>query len=321
MLIYQKIRDFALKHSSTDSAFSSFLILLYKIYISEFTQVINSILGTIVIGIMLACKYFKFGFYVAVILYLITLSLSTIANKYKNERVLETKMLNQSLLGISQILCSWSICLQKCAKKLVNSKKNKREIDLILCDVDFQTAAFTVCQKLHNNLTKYCNNYDIYITVYQKYKKGNENYCKMIAYSTENEPSSFGEEYLIPNYSEDLIGKIPYHSYLFSLDSTNFAILPNYEAIKKCFVTHKINEEREADLQQYIGLPISIAKQGVSFILQVDTCKKSLFGNNKKEIESFVKTVLLPYPHFLHMIYEEARIILEVEGGINNEKV
>lgn len=316
MKMYKQIRRFALKHSAKDDALSNFLISIYKCLISEFTQVVISILGTIVIGIMLSYQYFDFWFWVVIIIYLLLLCLATIANKYKNEKVLESKMLNQSLFGISQILSTWSICLQKCAKRIANSKKTKDEIDIILENIDFQTSAFAVCQKLHSNLTKYCKSDDIYVTVYQKYKKENEDYCKMIAYSEDDEPSSFNDEYPIPSYSEELLGKIPYHSYLFSLSATNIAILPNSESINKCFVPHKISEEREGEIQQYIALPIAIAKQGVSFILQVDTRKNDLFGNNKEEIEAFSKTALLPYAHFLHMIYEEVRTILQVEGGI-----
>ena len=318
MQIYQKIRSFAKKHASYNNAFSSFLVFLYKVFISEFTHILISIIGTIVIGIMLAIKYFGFWFFITMVIYITLLFLSAISNKYKTERMLETKMLHQSLYGVSQILYSWSICLQKCAKKVANSKKSKSELEIILSETDFQAAAFTVCEKLRNNLTKYCNNDDIYITVYQKYKKGNDVYCKMIAYSTENEPSSFNEEYPIPNYSKDLLGKIPYHSYLFSLNSTNIAILSNHESIKKNFVPHDINKEREDELQQFIALPISPAKKGVLFILQIDTCNKNLFGNDKREIESFVKIALLPYSHFLHMIYEEVETIEGIKGGLKS---
>ena len=310
---YQKLRDCVLNIASKNNAFSSFIVFLYDFFIGDFANITITIIGTVVIGSMLACQYFGVGFWFAVIVYIALLLLSMLANKYNREKNLDSKLQRQALYGTSEVLRAWSVCLQKCVKAIIASKKTPDSINTALKQADFQSAAFSVCEKLHNNLTKYCENEDVYITVYQKYQKGNNTYCKMIAYSTQVEPSTFNDEYEVPSSPENQLGKVPYHSYLFSLNATNIAILPDHDSIIDTFVIHDKSKERKDSLQQYIAIPIAPAKQGVLFLLQVDTCKESLFGQEKRQIERFVHSAIYPFSQILHMIYEESRAFEQLQ--------
>ena len=314
--IYQNIKQFAIKHASKETTFSGFIVFLFGIFTNEFTDVIITIISTLILGGMYAKKYFGKWFIISAIIYCILLLFSAIAKKYYREKLFESKMNRQALMGISEVLRAWSVCLQKCARSIAASNKTKNEIKLALRNANFQSVAFTVCEKLHTNLTKYCESEDVYITIYQKYKIKNKSFCKMIAYSINNEPATFNEEYLIPMSSEGQLGKVPYHSYLFSLNSTNIDVLSTSDAINDKFIIHEKNRSREECLQQYIAIPIAPAKQGVIFLLQIDTCKEKLFGNNKNEVERFIQTAIYPYAQFLHMIYEESRVLEQLQGRI-----
>ena len=83
---------------------------------------------------------------------------------------------------------------------------------------------------------------------------------------------------------------------------------------------HKDNKEREEKIQQYICFPISIAKSGVLFLLQVDTCVKGLFGCDNDSVKEFVANYVYPYGQFLHMVYEEQRTIEQLRSIYYEEK-
>ena len=225
----------------------------------------------------------------------------------------DNKAFQDALYGMSTVLRSWSIKLQKCANQIHKAKKGKnsqQQIEIFLSEIDFQTAAFSVCEKLRNFL-KPDNPDDVYITVYQKYEDSGKKLCRMIAYSSDHEPTSKDDIYEIPLFSPDLFGNIEYHTYLFSSGKKDICVLQNPDDIRAAFSYHTKSEEREKNIKQYIGIPIAPSRQGVVFLLQVDTVIDNYFGDSVEATLEFAKNTIYPYAQFLHMIYEESRTIIQ----------
>jgi hypothetical protein len=199
--------------------------------------------------------------------------------------------------------------MQKCARELngINVRSEKKFVERSLNKADFQTAACTVCEKLRDFLTEGIDRDAVYITVYQRYDEKGCDLCRMIAYSSTHEPTSYENRYPIPAFSKDNLKKIEYHTYIFSEGRKDIIILPDYQAVQDAFIIHPGCEIRERQITQYICVPISPAKQGVTFLLQVDTNVPGLFGKDYGSIEEFAKNTIYPFAQFLHMIYEEAR--------------
>lgn len=134
----------------------------------------------------------------------------------------------------------------------------------------------------------------------------------MIAYSEKHEPTSFDKKYKIPDhaeFSEDLFGKIEYHSYLFASGRKDISVLVNRNEVKKAFILHDYCGDREDKIAQYICIPISPVGLGVTFLLQIDTVTPGKFGSDEHSMMEFVNNVIYPFAQFLHMIYEEGRTI------------
>ena len=83
--------------------------------------------------------------------------------------------------------------------------------------------------------------------------------------------------------------------------------LSDRKGIDEWFLEHDECAERESKIQQYIGIPISLPKLGVIFLLQIDTPVPKLFGKNEEEIKEFAKVGIYPYAQFLYMAYEQSR--------------
>lgn len=314
--LYNQVKLFARKHTKHDSAISHFISFLYQVFSNELADAIISIIGTVIIGIMTSINYYGLGFYLVIFVYILCVLLMALAKRHQNEKLHNLHMLKQALIGGTYILREWAIELQKSAKTICSLKRRSPEaMKNAVASINFQSAAFVVCENLCDTLCKYCDNDNIYITVYQKYSDSNVTKCKMIAYSGKYEPSTFNETYIIPDDSTGLLGEIEYHTYLFSTNKTDMVTLPDKESIRKCFVLHQKSSEREEVLQQYIAIPIAPAKLGVTFLLQVDTNISELFGKDSESVKNFAKTAIYPFAQFLHMVYEQSRTVEQLIGG------
>lgn len=314
---YSKIKKYILIKTKKESNLSYLFNFLYQIFTNEIFAAIISLLETVVIALMINFNYFKIGFWITIIIYILSVLCIAFANKYQKEKAMSNKILKQSLAGLNQTLRAWAIELQKSAKTILNLHiKSSEAINNAVKRINFQSAAFTVCRGLCNNLTKYYENDDVYVTVYQKQITDSGNFCKMIAYSCEHEPSTYAELYDIPEFAFNLYGKIEYHTYLFSSNQTDISVLHNRENVDKAFVTHEKSKKRECEIQQYIAIPIAPAKLGVTFILQVDTNVADLFGKNEEDVKALAKISIYPYAQFLHLIYEQSRTIEQLIGGV-----
>ena len=309
--MFKIIQKWIIKQARSESVLSLIIKLSYRTFSNVYVNVIITFLDTIAIGLMTTFEYYGVFFYITLFLFCACVVLSAWANSYLHEKVIEARHLKQSLYGIDIALRHWAILLQKCAKKLnsLSYQSNPQAINTVLSDIDFQTAAFTVCQDLCDHLSKYYERDDIYITVFQKLRSNGIEQCKMIAYSGNRIPSSYGQTYPIPPFSEELLGKIEYHTYLFSKNKSDISVLPDRTSIVNAFRSHPQSAEREGNIQQYICAPICIAKQGVIFLLQIDTCIENLFGKDETSVNAFAKNAIYPFAQYLHMIYEQGRII------------
>lgn len=288
--------------------------VFYLFFSNDYVQTVVSLIGTIAIGLMTAFQYFGVWFWLTIVIYCISVVLTAWANRYLREKMNETRLLKQALLGIDVVLRAWGVRMQTCAKKLKNLSlsTDKLAIDKTLSETDFQAAAFTVCEKLCDSLSKYCDDDSVYITLYQKYEENGIFKCKMIAFSGNHEPSSYGAIYTIPEYDEGLRGKVEYHTLMFAENKTDISTFCNHEEITKAFVLHEASRSREEKIQQYICVPIAPAKLGVTFLLQIDTDVPDLFGKDHETVDRFAKIAIYPFAQFLHMIYEQARTIRQL---------
>lgn len=290
-----------------NTAIAHFIQFAYRFFANSFVQAITSILGTIIIAILIGIGSYGVLFWICVILYCIVTILSAWANEHIREKIRDTKTFQRALYGMGASMRVWAISLQKTATflKSTQEKKNK-EILKKIDRIDFQAAAFVVCETLCSFLSKNEKD-DVYVTVYQRI---NTNSCKMIAYSADHEVSNYGIEYPIPApCDDDLFGKIEYHSYVFHSEKKEITSFHTHELVMGAFVIHGNSEDREGNIQQYICIPISPAKLGVTFLLQVDTNIPNFFGDNKKAVNDFAKNVIYPFAQLLHMAYEQSRMI------------
>lgn len=320
--IYNWLKKSLLSQKTKESFFFYASHFLYKIFTNGLTEAITTILGTVFIALFIGIHYFGAWFWVVTVIYVLSLLLIVLARTYQQETLKELYSLKQSLISVDATLYAWAVRLQKSAKSIYNSnEKTSKSIKKDIEGINFQNAAFFVCENIAKYLTKYCEDDNIYVTVYQKYlTEKKEPACKMIAFSGNHEPTSYGVPYIIPEFSDELLGKIEYHTYLFSSDKKDISVLCNQAEVEKAFKKHQKSEDREKKIQQYIGVPIAPAKSGVTFLLQIDTNIANLFGKEKETVENFSKIAIYPFAQFLHMIYEEARTIEQIIGGIEENE-
>ena len=212
---------------------------------------------------------------------------------------------------MNNLLRYYAVEYQKVAKKNIKEKNTYLKNNNLLSVTSFQQASFAVCEHLRSFLSTKTGHDDIYITIFQQEIINNKSVCRMIAYSCPYEPSHYGKIYDVGKYSENDLTKVEFFRYLFSIQKKEPTCLATNEQIVSNFKKHETRskniEYREDYLQQYIGVPITIAKQGVVFLLQVDTVTKDLFGTNEKELKEFANSAIYPFAQFLHMMYEQQR--------------
>ena len=150
-----------------------------------------------------------------------------------------------------------------------------------------------------------------------QFKKRKIKYCctyekninKMIACSGFHGSPSWGEEYEIPQcFNKSLKKEIPYHSYIFASGDNSIRVLSNKKEVEEYFVPHKKSESRELDIQQYIGIPISVPDFGIMLLLQIDTDIPKLFGKDRQEMKEFAASAIFPFSQFLYMAYEQSNL-------------
>lgn len=294
-----------------DSASKHFILFVYLFYSNTLVQAIISLLGTVLIAVFIGKSYYGVFFWIICVFYCVSVLLIGLANDHIQGKIKDTIFFQNALYGISTVLRAWAISLQKSAKELQNTdlQTEKNAVKNSLSKIDFQTAAFTVCEYLNNYLTRNLGPDDIYVTVYQKYQTDNGFSCKMIAHSGNHEPTSYGIEYPIPLFEEHSLGSIEFHTYIFASEKKDIQVFADHKSIIEKFKIHEGCEARENNIEQYIGIPISPAKLGVTFLLQVDTPVPKLFGKTTSDVEEFARNMIYPFSQFLHMIYEQGRTI------------
>ena len=311
--LMKKIRNFIINLVRHNNFFSHLVWIVYYIFSQEIVSSLISVIGTVVIAVKIGKNEYDALFIFLVVIYIIGLFLTALAHNYARNKITNFNLFKQSLYGIDETLKAWADSLKISAEHIYNARPKDR-IQPFLEYVDFQTAAFFVCQKLNSNLKVVCRNENVYITVYQKYniqgKTGVQSEyckCKMIGYSDNHEPASFNTKYDVPDFDPKLKKKIPFHSYLFSSGKNDIVALSDRKGIDEWFLEHDENAERESKIQQYIGIPISLPKLGVIVLLQIDTPVPKLFGKNEEEMKEFAKVGIYPYAQFLYMAYEQSR--------------
>ena len=309
------IKKFVLFLIQKNRTVSAFIHFLYEFFSNNYIQTAINFAGTTAIALMTAFQHFNVWLYIIIAMYGICLLFIAWAECYKKEQLIEAKNLAQSLRGMNIVLRKWAITHQETTKKIVNLSPRtiKQTLPSTLAEINPQNAAIAVCENLQMHLTKFCESDDIYITVFQKFQSADDKFiCRMIAHSGDHSPSSYDNKYEILKNEDAKVGEIEYHTYIFSKDATDIYVLPNHEDVCKSFKKHNGCEDREEQIQQYIGVPIKIAKQGVTMLLQIDTNKKGLFGKTKEDVLKFAKTAIYPYAQFLHLVYEENKTVQQL---------
>ncbi|OUN10858.1 hypothetical protein [Flavonifractor sp. An91] len=306
----QPCSDWIRKKGTEDTVVAYLIQFIYHLFANSYIQAFVSIIGTVVIAVMIGKSYYGKWFCVAVFIYTIATFLIAWANEHIRQKIKDTKVFQGTLYGLSATLRSMAITLQKCAKNLKKAKTSEKATQIVLnSEIDFQAAAFAVCEKLHDTLSRKEEKDDVYVTVFQKKEENNSAYCRMIAYSAKHEVSSYDTKYSIPPKEKAQLGKIEYHTYVFAKGIKEVTSFHTKELVQKAFRVHESRENREKEIQQYICIPISPAGLGVTFLLQVDSNEQGFFGSSKSAVDDFAKNTIYPYAQLLHMIYEQSRVI------------
>lgn len=303
--------------SRRDNAFSYLIHFLYEAFSNEIFNAVANILGTVVIAIFISHGYYGLWFGLGVALYIIIIFMSAVSRNYARNRQKQLRMYTQSLYGLDEILRAWADTLKNSSTHIRNARLRER-ISPFIEDFDFQNAAIFVCKKLFSHLSAAYGTNNIYITVYMrclnsKYDKDDFDSTKyintMIACSDNHGSSSWDEDYEIPNkFYKGLKKEIPYHSYIFASGNNAIRVLSNKQEVDDYFVPHRQSESRERDIQQYIGIPISVPKFGIMFLLQIDTDIPKLFGKDQNEMKEFAASAIFPFSQFLYMAYEQSNM-------------
>ena len=320
--ILNSIKNSLQEEVRRDSAGKHFVLFIYLLYSNPLVQALISLIGTVLIAIFIGKNYYGLFFWIVCGFYCLSVVLIALANNHIQEKIKDTAFFQNALLGVSTILRAWATSLQTSAREFqkMNFRTEKNAVKNTLSKIDFQAAALCVCENLHNCLTRNLGSDDIYVTVYQKYMSHGKPYCKMIAHSGYYEPTSYGKEYLIPQFAENLLGNVEFHTYIFASGQKRIRVFADRESVSKAFKLHEGCEDRESCIKQYIGIPISPAKQGITFLLQVDTCVPKLFGKTTSDVEEFAKNMISPFGQFLHMIYEQGRTIHQLMEKLKGGK-
>ena len=310
-MLYDKIKELFYRNTQNDSYKTHILKSLLKIFSSGYEQILASIISAIIFAVMISKNYYGVFFYITIVVYLITSVLSLWAHNINGEQISLLKKYKQATSAMNNLLRYYAVEYQQIAKKNTNERNTNSKINNLLSVTNFQKASFAVCEHLRSFLSTKTGHDDIYITIYQQEIIDNKPICRMIAYSCPYEPSNYGKMYEIGEYTENDLTTVEFFRYLFSMQKKELTCLATNEQIvsnfKKNETRSKNTEYREDILQQYIGVPITIAKQGVVFLLQVDTVTKDLFGTNEKELKEFASSAIYPFAQFLHMMYEQQR--------------
>lgn len=308
----RKVEAYVRRKAHRDSAADHFIQFAFRFFSNEIVSGVATIIGTVVIALMVGWGYYGWGFWVIVGIYSLTIICIRWANGYAKQKLQDNTHFQNALRGMGSVLRAWAITLQKAATqfKKINFETERKAVDCTISTMDFQTAAFFVCEKLQELLTWSQNLRDIYVTVYQRVKdEHGMDCCKMIAYSQDHEPTGYGRKYKVPSAEEANFGSIELHSYIFASGKTDTIVLPDKEAVQSAFELHSGCETREQNICQYIGIPIVPAGLGVTFLLQVDTSIPSFFGDSEEGMKEFSNNVINPFAQFLHMIYEQGRTV------------
>ena len=306
----QSYSEWIRKKGNEDSAIAYLIQFAYHLFANSYVQAIVSIVGTVVIAVMIGKSYYGALFKITVCCYAVTTFLIAWANQHIRQKIRDTRVFQNTLYGLSATLRSRAISLQKCAKNLKKAKTEMEATQVVTdSEIDFQTAAFAVCEKLHDTLSRNDEKDDVYITVFQKKEENNSAYCRMIAYSAKHEVSSYGAKYPIPPKDQAKFGEIEYHTYVFAKGIKEVTSFHTQQLVQEAFCVHETCEDREKEIQQYICIPISPAGLGVTFLLQVDCKEQGFFGSSKTSVNDFAKNTIYPYAQLLHMIYEQSRVV------------
>lgn len=306
----RRLTEWVRKKGTEETAFAHFVQFTYLFFSNSYIQAIVSIVGTVVIAVMIGLAYYDIWFWVASGFYVVATFLIAWANQHVRQKIKDTQAFQNALYGLGATLRCMAIPLQKCAKTLRNTDSKKR----VACiksntEIDFQSAAFAVCEKLRDTLSRKEEKDDVYVTVFQKKEENGNSYCKMIAHSAKHEVSGYDTQYPILPEHKEMFGKIEYHTFVFAAGIKEVTSFHTHELVQEAFCVHEARAEREKSIHQYICIPISPAGLGVTFLLQVDTNERGLFGMSKTAVDNFGKNTIYPYAQLLHMIYEQSRVI------------
>lgn len=215
----RQIEAYVRRKAHGTSATDHLIQFAFRFFSNEIVAGLTTIIGTVVIAVMVGCSYYKWGFWVIVAVYCFAIICIGWANSYAKQKLQDNAHFQNALRGMGSVLRAWAITLQKAAAqfKRIDIKTEKKAVDCAVATMDFQTAAFFVCEKLQELLTRLGNSSDIYVTVYQRVKdEQGKDCCKMIAYSQDHEPTGYKQKYEVPSAAEAIFGRIALHSYIFA---------------------------------------------------------------------------------------------------------
>lgn len=271
------------------------------------SDIINSIINILlpvvisVIGIFYNKKETSLYMMIAIIILIILVFniISVVIRKSQNKHLKHIDLIYNSYFDHLIINQKVIKNIYRLNKTINTHIKSRKPIDKAVFNnfADFQTISFIICESIHNILKrKFGDDINFEVTVFRKL---NNKDIRMVAYANKDltTPSSYGTKF---NTKQKDI----YFIQIFTDKDAKIACLCNKEEVQMSFKMLEGSTKREQEICQYVGVPIKTDRKEIEFLLQVDTSKEKIFGQNKEEIISFTKKIIHPYAVLLHKAYE-----------------
>lgn len=317
---YAKLRAFAQR----DTALSHLLLFSFHFMRHWWSQVLISVIGTIIIALFIGFQKINFWFIISCAIYLVLLIGTAFCKEYdksvlkeksrdvalysKNldQKTKEAKMLNETLMSMTTVMSVGSKHIYRVARDIKYNGWEKKLEDFRE-EYSFQIEAIAICQEVYKIIQQHFGMTSHWVTIYQRFENNKTDYCKMIGYynSGFQEPSSYHNVYKLKHEKKK---KVELHTRLLTKSESSIEILSNAQEIQENFRFHRESEEREKKLQQYIGIAETVCNRNATILLQIDTNIENGFGSTKDEIMCFVQTYIKPYMILLTMHYENNRL-------------
>lgn len=303
----EKITNWIREISHKENAIGLFLKAMYYFFRSAIIQAVAMIFIPVGISIPISQNNYGVGFWFVIAISILIIVVITWINQYDKKHDQNIDWFVRTIKAMSDANSQIAIDLLKTTRCISNGNSNSLELSTLKELSGLQKISFFVCTQVYNiimNTNKTVKGFSPYVTIYSKFPSSKGDICRMIAYHSNmpGEPASYNVEY-------DIKTDRCYHTKIFREGRTDIRVLPDADAVKEAFSLHSENDLREHSIQQYIGIPINMHRQGITLLLQIDVNVAGILGSDKGTVEELARNVILPHGEILKNAYENERFL------------